>query len=706
MVLFDSVWLNYDNQNYVKTIALAEEGRRKSDSLRYYSYFTSISSPLGNALIQTGDTLQAIKVFKESQDKARAYQNTDATEDEKLLPLITASIDLANVQLLSGDYNVAIENYKEALQLTREDDIEGLLIINSNLALAYLELNQPSLAYPFINKSEELVNELDIDSYRTSSLLLKGKYFYKIRFYQQAVENLNKSLSKAQELSYQEVVFESMELLIKSHQKSGNYKKAFELLQELDGLKENLYDGQRERAIQNATAQFKVNELEREMEREIEAEQVQAKQELQEATIKWSLIALTILLALSVLLVFTLRNRVQMNKQLKEKNQVYLIEKKRSENLLKARNALFSRISHELRTPMYGIVGISNMLIDDPDAEGSKKENIQSLKFSADYLMSLINNILEMNKLNSTSHVKASNEVVNLNKLCHQAVEASKYLAQNQTNTFDIQIDPHINRYYLTDPVLLMQVLINLLGNSNKFTEGGNIELSLTCLKSSDRNDVLRFKVTDDGRGISADKLKTIFKGISYDEQEDQYEGTGIGLLVTKRILKKLDSSLHIESTENVGTSTSFDIAMEKGMDDGSAPVMSIVPQEKIRENLSGLSILVVEDNKINQLVTRKSIERLQGVCTVVSSGEEAITAVQENKYDLVLMDINMPPGMDGFEATSHIRSFNDSIPIIALTAVEQLEIEQRMNNHAMNDFIIKPFKNEELLLKVSNALA
>ncbi|WP_194851181.1 tetratricopeptide repeat-containing hybrid sensor histidine kinase/response regulator [Nonlabens antarcticus] len=694
--LLDTIREKYYGQDFVSAMDLSQKGRELSNTKKFYHYYTYISSNLGNALIQMGDTLQATKIFEESLEKAEIYQKLDVLEKDKQEVLTTSYVDMANILALTGNYEEAILKYKQVLKISSGADLHTLFVTNYNIAESYLELGMPDLAEPYVMKSERLAEKLNFDTYTASSQLLSGKYYLLIKDYQASTPRFEKAVKYAKSENYIEVVIEGYLHWSEAEAQLGNYKKALELSNKLDSLRKEKFSIDRVIAIENAKAEFEVAEAKR-------ISEIVREKALRENTLFWSVIALSISTILIILLLIGFSRRKKLNKDLAEKNLVYLEEKQKSDRLLTARNALFSRISHELRTPMYGIVGISNILIEDKAIREIQKENIRSLKYSADYLLSLINNVLEMNKLNRSSYLSLTQEVFDIRELCDHAVESAKYVSLDHNNVFHIEIDRDVSNKYRGDAVKLMQVLINILGNSNKFTKDGEIVLKINKLRSTGPVDLLAFMMSDTGKGIASGKLNDIFDETKFINHNEEFEGTGLGLAISKKILELQDSNLVIKSELGKGTTVEFKLKLESVRLDLSD--MKLIDENVISKDLTGTSILIVEDNKINQLVTKKIIEGFNGNYEIAESGLEAIEMTQKKEYDLILMDINMPPGMDGFAAAREIRKFNVEVPIIALTAVEQIEIEKRMKNSLINDYLIKPFKSEEFLVKISNFL-
>ncbi len=686
--LFDDIYLSYYDQNYVQTIQLGEKALELDYEEKFQPYYIRFASYLGNSLLQVGDTVQSKRIFELALEKAK--QINDNRE------IVGATVDLANVYITTGNLVTAVSKYKAALPLVERNDTVMSFIINNNLGETYLELLEVEQSRPYILKSYELARFLNDPAYESSAELLAGKLDYFDKKYNDAINHFKSSIRLAEKSSYKEVLIEAYNYYSQSEAELGNYQKAYDLKLLLDQLNEEKFEVERVKAVQNARAEFEVNEIKRAMDARLEAERLNGEIKRERDRVSLTSIALALAAILIILLVIGYSQRKKMNKDLLQKNFIYLKEKKKSEGLLAARNALFSRISHELRTPMYGIVGISNLLLDDKSLENKHFENITSLKYSADYLLSLINNVLEMNKLNRSSNTALKIQSFNLKELCFHAVESAKYISLEASNVFKIDLDPEVQQTYLGDSVKLMQVLINLLGNSNKFTQDGIIELQVRMKSSSDGGHTLLFKVTDNGKGIPQKKMASIFDETKFIETNEEYEGTGLGIPISNKILKMQKSELHIESKVNEGTSIYFEIFYK--LDQNNHTQQKLDTQNNVNVDLTGKKILIVEDNKINQMVTKKIIESLNGTFDIASSGMESVDMVRNNSYDLILMDINMPPGIDGFEATRLIREFNKDIPIVALTAVEQIEIENRMKSFSMNAYLIKPFKKDEFL--------
>lgn len=414
-------------------------------------------------------------------------------------------------------------------------------------------------------------------------------------------------------------------------------------------------------------------------------------------------VALIIILSLLTLSLFKNNNlRAKANNLLQDKNDELLIAKERAEKASVAKAHFLSTITHELRTPMYAVTGLTHLLLEE-DPREDQKEHLNSLKFSGEYLLSLINNILDLNKLEANK-VELEKKSFSLKKRAEDVLIALKKSALDKKNKLSLEFDDNIPPRLIGDPVVLSQILINLVGNSVKFTENGTVTLKIKKLSQTDKSVLLHFEVKDSGVGISLKKQKAIFENFTQGSIQinRKFGGTGLGLSIVKNLLNLMDSKVHLESEIGKGSTFWFDIKLN--ISDEQPSSKNLVTVNTNLELLEDLSILVVEDNKINQMITKKIIEKNKMKCAVADNGEDAVKMVKENHYDLILMDIHMP-GISGIEATQQIREFKKDIPVIALTAVTIDENLDDFYKAGFNEIIPKPFKTEDFFEKIYRTL-
>ncbi|MGB5417713.1 ATP-binding protein [Algibacter sp.] len=417
-------------------------------------------------------------------------------------------------------------------------------------------------------------------------------------------------------------------------------------------------------------------------------------------------IALLLLLISLVVICFGYFTKQKMSSKLELRNKQLEIAKNEALKSSELKTQFISNVSHELRTPLYGVVGITSLLLENSTLSTRDKKYIKSLKHSGDYLLNLINDILQFGKIESNK-IELKHTSVNLNATLENIVNSFDYKLQETNNHLKVSIDNDVPEVIKCDKVRLSQVLINLVGNSIKFTNNGNIDLRVKLLKTEGDIVSLGFEVEDNGIGIPKGKFESVFDNFSQLKDSNiNYQGTGLGLSITKKLIELFDSEIKLESEEGVGTKFSFTIDFEKVdiqienqlQEQNLNKIKSLVnPHDECR-------ILLAEDNKINQIVTKKLLEKQNYKCTIVENGKDALYEAKNKVYDLILMDINMPI-MDGNEATEIIREFNKNIPIIALTAADIEEVKQNYLEIGYNEVITKPFDNYEFFQTINDCI-
>jgi len=392
--------------------------------------------------------------------------------------------------------------------------------------------------------------------------------------------------------------------------------------------------------------------------------------------------------------------RAKANELLQDKNNELQLAKEKAEKASLAKAQFLSTITHELRTPLYAVTGLTHLLLDD-NPKPEQKEHLNSLKFSGEYLLSLINNILDLNKLEANK-VEVEKTTFHLKKRINDVLIALRKAADDRKNNLHFEFDETIPEKLVGDPLKLSQILINLIGNSLKFTQNGDVFVRIKKVKDHQSKVLLHFEVEDNGVGISKKKQKSIFESFSQASLQinRKFGGTGLGLAIVKNLLELMGSKIQLESQLGQGSKFWFDIyftVSEEYQEAKGANQNNVNIDYKSLENKH---VLVVEDNKINQMITKKILEKNKLFCKVADNGLDAIKLIQEENFDVVLMDIHMP-GISGIEATQEIRKFNKKIPILALTAVTIDENLDDFYRAGFNEIIPKPFKTEEFFEKI-----
>ncbi len=364
----------------------------------------------------------------------------------------------------------------------------------------------------------------------------------------------------------------------------------------------------------------------------------------------------------------------------------------------KAEKQFLANMSHEIRTPLNAIIGMSHLISDTPLSE-EQNEYVDILISSTGILKNLISDILDMSKIDAGTLV-LQDKTFSIEKDVSSLVRSFLHKSKDKAVTYTYSVDPKIKNQIITDQQLLNQVLLNLYGNGDKFTESGSVSLEVNVVKETATDLNLLFSVTDTGIGIDKDEVKTVFDEFKQANQaiRSKYGGTGLGLSISKKLLNLMGAEINLESRPGKGSRFYFELPVKKGkvlQDEksiGSAMVFASYEGKSKK-------VLVVEDNKLNVKYLTRLLEKWNIEYIVKSNGQEAVDFCQDNFPDLILMDLQMPV-LDGFEATKMIRKMsnpNASVPIIALTASTFLSKKQMAEEVGMTDFLSKPFTPDQL---------
>lgn len=387
-----------------------------------------------------------------------------------------------------------------------------------------------------------------------------------------------------------------------------------------------------------------------------------------------------------------------------EETQAALIKaKEKAEEAAQAKALFLSTMSHEIRTPMNAVIGFSYLLLQNPRPD--QVSYLSNLKFSAEHLLSLINNILDYNKIEEGKVVleKTPFSIGDLLSSVHKGL-LSGALAKKLNLV--IKTDSNIPDQVIGDPTRLTQILTNLLSNAVKFTEKGEVLLSAFVKERVGGFVHVCFEVKDTGIGIAANKISKIFESFTQasDDTTRKYGGTGLGLSIVKKLIDLHGSIINVNSELGKGTSFSFTIAVEEI----SSHKSSTAGQDKTKRSIKGIYILVAEDNQINLMLLKQFLHQWEVRYEIALNGKEAFELVKTKDFDLVLMDVQMPT-MDGCAATRAIRELNvekyKKLPIVALTASALPEEKEVAFNSGMNAYLMKPFKPEELKNKIAQLI-
>jgi signal transduction histidine kinase/ActR/RegA family two-component response regulator len=366
-----------------------------------------------------------------------------------------------------------------------------------------------------------------------------------------------------------------------------------------------------------------------------------------------------------------------------------------AEQGLKTKTEFLSTMSHEIRTPLNVVIGMAHLLLRSTPRKDQEK-NLNVLLFSANNLLSIVNDILDYNKIEAG---KINFEMIpmDITSVAQHITGGLSSKAVEKNITLTTEIDRRLTHKIIGDPTRTSQVIYNLVHNAIKFTEEGSVQLSIQVEKMTAENVTLTIRVTDTGIGIEPEKQKLIFDRFTQADSSTSrsYGGTGLGLAITKRILELQGVTLNLQSEPGKGSVFFYTQQFELSNEPVTQEVQHHNEMEAEKQ-LQNVPILVVEDNPFNILVAQSLLERSGAIVDVANNGEEALEKIQPGKYRMVLMDLNMPV-MDGFEATRRLRARGVTLPVIALTASLPAEVEKDVNSAGLTDIVVKPFNPDEL---------
>ncbi|MBF2707566.1 PAS domain S-box protein [Flavobacterium soyangense] len=369
-------------------------------------------------------------------------------------------------------------------------------------------------------------------------------------------------------------------------------------------------------------------------------------------------------------------------------------EKTKALESSKAKETFLANMSHEIRTPLNAIIGFLREL-DKQEFTELQKKYVDNSSIASKHLLAIINNILDISKIEAGEMSLESEDFI-FEKSISNVVTVLQPLLEQKGLDYNISISNKIEKVLKGDALRLQQILFNLVGNSIKFTSKGSISINCEVVDDSAHSQEIQISISDTGIGMEDSYMATIFNKFSQEDKAvtRKYGGTGLGLSITYELVKLMDGRIEIESKKNVGTTFHIYIKYPKG----SNQFMDDMDIDDPVSSIDNISILLVEDNYLNRMVAQNSLQYYNCKVTEAENGVEAIEILKNNKFDVILMDIQMPE-MGGIEATGIIRNqLNLSTPIIALTAnAFKTEID-KCRKAGMDDYVTKPFEEDILI--------
>lgn len=696
-----------------------EQSQKELESYNYYKALTSLNEALDEA-IKANDstglghiyTLKGrLQLLTNNSDNAIKSLNS-AIEIQRLIKddtgLAYALKTLGEVYANEQDFKQAHDYFVSAKNLFQQQGLQEKLAETLLLdGKTYILLNNYVKAREVIEQALAISKKSDYPEVESDALISQASVFNKLGQNEKALSIAEEGLQIAELNNYTDIRNTAYETLSAIYYAQKNFKSSRDYLDKHLRLTDSLYqvkaaslssDQQTKSMLKDTTKQYE--EVKQQLEKVEEDNGVRT-------LISILSVALITILSLLTLSLYKNNNiRLKTNNMLHKKNGELIIAKEKAELATKTKANFLSTVTHELRTPLYAVTGLTNMLLEE-DPKPEQVQHLKSLKFSGDYLLTFINDILQINKIEANK-VEIESEPFNLKKKITNIILALNNSAEDNNVKIHFEYDKNLPENFIADQLKISQILINLIGNSIKFTKDGDIWIRVYKIAQKDKTYRLRFEVEDNGIGISQEKQDKMFESFSQGSIQinRKYGGTGLGLSIVKGLIDILKGDIYVKSELDKGTTFYFEIPVEYTQEEQAAnePKSSYFNDNSEKVDLDNVKVLVVEDNKINQMITKKILTKMKLKCELVDNGEDAVNLIKNNKYDIVLMDIHMP-GISGIEATKRIRTFDKKLTIFALTAVTIEDKMQEFDEAGFTDIIPKPFKQEEFEKKLYNAL-
>jgi signal transduction histidine kinase/BarA-like signal transduction histidine kinase len=593
--------------------------------------------------------------------------------------------------------SAALDYFKKVLEMDeRQGDPANIAYSLNNVGTVYADLNNHQQALHYFKRSALL--KYQVSDYiglsntfnNISSSLIREKQYQLARHY------LDSSLLLSEHYSFRNNIVEIYYTYYELEFSQQNFEKALVYYKEYEAQKDSIERFESSLAINKLQALYDLEKTKSELD--------DRKADLKDANFTRFVSFLVVFLMVLLCFYFYYNSKRihKLNKLLNRQRDDLIAAKELAENASQVKSQFLSVVSHEIRTPLNAIIGVSNLL-HEGNASPKHSENVNVLRSSSQHLLHLINDLLDLNKL-ELGKMQADSEQMNIRKIAESIVKMFAVSASQKGIDLQYHIDPRIQGNLLGDDVKLTQTLTNLVGNAVKFTDSGFVRLNIVQLKSDATSCRIRFAVEDTGIGIDEADQEHIFDTFTQSNHNTKkYGGSGLGLSISKKLIDVMGGQIRLVSKLGQGSVFSFELEF---FTDQVQP-KTVNPAMDALTQFSGKHILIAEDNAVNVFVLNQFLHKWDIRTFVVVNGEEALKALQEHTFDLVLMDVHMPV-KDGIETTRDIRTSTfdwKNIPIVAITASHEFNVKEEVLRSGMNDYIIKPFMPEDLFDKLSRYL-
>ncbi|MCW3103134.1 MAG: multi-sensor signal transduction histidine kinase [Bacteroidetes bacterium] len=689
--------------NYEKALQLFLKQHDTENCINTMNRIANRNMDLGNANKDTSRFFTAIKIY------TKAFDIATRAHDEK--KIINTYVNLADAYNILGKvtgnktyFFQALDNSLRGLRLSREKKFSSLEAINNiNIGDTYKNLGQPLKALRFYKEALIRYEKLGDMNWLQNTYSYIAKAHFLMKAYDQAIENVLKGAEFSKKQGHASDLRDSYELLSDIYAAKKDFQRSLDY--------HRLYTSYKDSLINENTA-LSIARLQTDLEFEKknqEIELLKKNREIQDQKIHNQSILRNLLIAGIVVILVML---IIIYSRYREKNRVQFAiikAKEAAEHAKETQEQFLANTSHEIRTPMNGIIGMTNHL-KDTALTNEQREYISAINESANSLLVLINDLLDLSKINA-GKMTFEKKAFRLSDLFKNLVYSLQYRSTEKNIRLISSIDEAIPAALIGDPVRLNQVLLNLTGNAIKFTEKGEVKIVAKLLKDDGKELLILFSVQDTGIGIQESKLSTIFESFTQVNARTtrKYGGTGLGLTIAKQLIEQQGGTISVSSKVNEGSTFSFTLLFKKlSRNVKEQRDLNIQPGDFNQPNLNSIAVLVIDDNKVNQRVAALTLQKWNAKVDVADNAKMAFEKLNEKKFDLILMDVTMPE-IDGFEATRHIRKKMPApiskIPIIAMTASALIGDREKCIAVGMNEYVSKPFNPEDLYDKIMKTI-
>ena len=671
-------WCYWQQGDYDEGVAILLDALKIARDINNKPLEARILNNLGYIYRDQGDLADALNYF----DKALAI-------NEKLGDEVAQSVNLSSIAYLHYDLN----DYENALDFAlrclpifeKAKDEHRLTALYNILGNIYFKQQQFAEALRYF---EENFNNTDPDTViHVLAMSGLGKVYYRMSDFTNARSYLSDALGKSEELGNVEVQIICHYYIGRMMMDEGHYRHALQHMTSAFELADEYMRKHDIMSVHEGLAMLydKMGDIPKAF------YHLKAYEQLKEEIFKQ-----------------TTFNKLR-NLQTRQQIELAKKEKEVAERTAYLKQQFMANMSHEIRTPMNAIVGMTRLLLSK-DPRPDQMRYLDAIRLSADNLLVIINDILDLSKIEAGKIIIEHTDF-SLNELVQSVRDMLLLKADEKQLQMRVSLDPSISNRLIGDPTRINQVLINLAGNAVKFTDKGSVDIKTTLHKKDGDTTWVRFDIIDTGIGIAPDYVDRIFESFTQAGTDiaRKFGGTGLGLTISKELVALMHGEISVKSELGKGTVFTVILPLEESTVQ-QRTITNTTITDAMKERLGKIHLLLVEDNEFNRMVAEDTLsELIPGITIDIAvNGQEAVDKVQEQHYDLLLMDIQMPV-MDGLTATQIIRSRLPvparNVKIIAMTANVLQEDVQQYLAAGMNAYVSKPFHTEELLLKMSNML-